>query len=302
MVRKQNQDEEDDWGDFKDDMDASDWELYLGGPDDDSIESPLDHENEAFCDETYDHSELETQSSKAKSSFLPRARPMTVKEYLDVGSGYCPACGSGELRYAITQLDGNEAWTNSICKDCEVEWQISWQLKGYSGAHLASPQVGISTDYALKAAWHRALNTVFINDISEFIPELVSYFRAIALQTLWVSQGADVASSDKYAIDMLRSLPFSLTHAGTPKSKIYGMLAMDVMSDLMLLYTTEELEVPDINRQKNIIRRAGYRIVPTEPGSWQIEEVSGLRLPGIFQGEDAAVKACYFLQLSIRII
>ena len=57
--------------------------------------------------------------------------PMSSKEYAEAGDSMCPHCGSDQIEGASINIEGNKAYQDISCLDCEKEWTDVYTLTGY---------------------------------------------------------------------------------------------------------------------------------------------------------------------------
>ena len=50
--------------------------------------------------------------------------------YVRYGYTRCPICGSDNISGRSVQIDGNDAWQDVSCFECEAEWEDLYQLMG----------------------------------------------------------------------------------------------------------------------------------------------------------------------------
>ena len=57
--------------------------------------------------------------------------PLTDKAYVQAGGGICPFCTSTSITGEPIEVDGNGAFQNVSCEDCNGVWMDKYQLTGY---------------------------------------------------------------------------------------------------------------------------------------------------------------------------
>ena len=63
---------------------------------------------------------------------MRKARPISVKEYVENNGSVCPVCQSREIRGQGFSIDGTVASQGVSCLKCGSQWQDIYQLAGYS--------------------------------------------------------------------------------------------------------------------------------------------------------------------------
>jgi len=71
--------------------------------------------------------------------------PLSDEQYLKKAAT-CPFCGSDNISGEEISIEGNEAWQEVSCNDCESSWQDIYELVGYSGADGKEPKGKPATD------------------------------------------------------------------------------------------------------------------------------------------------------------
>ena len=72
-------------------------------------------------------------------------RPMTNRQYLDLGGDSCPFCRSKDMDVLQLEADGNIAWQPVACKGCGETWTDEYRLIGYDRAPAETRHVNIET-------------------------------------------------------------------------------------------------------------------------------------------------------------
>jgi len=57
---------------------------------------------------------------------------MEQKTYLDMAGNICPNCDGSNVIAERLEVDGNVAWGNVSCADCNAVWVDQFKLVGFS--------------------------------------------------------------------------------------------------------------------------------------------------------------------------
>ena len=71
---------------------------------------------------------VEIQKDPPRSKSSKAIDEEIKKKYLDAGGVLCPYCGSEDITAEPMESDGNEAWCDVSCKNCEKTWKDIYHL------------------------------------------------------------------------------------------------------------------------------------------------------------------------------
>lgn len=55
-------------------------------------------------------------------------KQLSVEEYVAKGGSLCPFCGSDNIEGYSVEIDGNTAWQDIGCNECDNEWRDVYKL------------------------------------------------------------------------------------------------------------------------------------------------------------------------------